>query len=142
MIVTAQKRIMAIDPGVTCGFATCGPEIPDNQTYQRRNTHDEFLQVVLDFYPDILVVEQFDYTHRDKANLTACEFIGLVKWYVERRHVDLVMQTKSYGKGYFDNEKIKKLGLYVPGMGHAMDAMRHLLQFRMKYGLLDLRLLK
>lgn len=140
--VNDRSRIMAIDPGVTCGFATSGPEIPDNKVFQCRNTHDEFLQILLNFYPDIVVIEQFDYTHRDKANLVACEFIGLTKWYVERRRLDLVLQTKSYGKAYFDNKKIQKLGLYESGIPHAMDAMRHLLQFKMKHGLLDLNLLR
>lgn len=142
LAVTHDSRIMAIDPGETCGFATNGPEILDRQSFQQKCTHDEFLQILLDFYPDIVVIEQFDYTHRDKANLVAVEFIGLAKWFVERRKLPIVLQTKSYGKGYFTNEKLKKLGIYKTNHVHAMDATRHLLQFQMANNLFDLRLLK
>jgi hypothetical protein len=140
-----KKRILAIDPGKDCGFAWIKPDegfYP--QSFQITGTHDQFLQLMHEYYPDIIVYEQWKHTHRDGTDYTAIEFIGLIKWYVERRNVILIPQTNSYGKGYFDNAKLKKLGLFVPGKDHEdqMDALRHLLQFLMHYDMFDLGLLK
>jgi hypothetical protein len=139
---TKESRMMSIDPGKTSGFAFYTPYPLEWKCQQQKYTLDAFLQVINDFCPDVIVCESFVHTHRDAVDYTPVKFIGLVEWYVERRDILLVLQTPGYGKGYFTNEKLKKLGLYVPGKGHAMDAYRHLLQFRMQSGLLDLGILK
>lgn len=136
---------MAIDPGKDCGIAWLKPSdgfYP--QAMQITGTHDQLLQILVDYHPDIIVYEQWKHTHRDGTDYTAIEFIGMIKWYAERRHVTLVPQTNSYGKAYFDNVKLKKLKLFVPGKDHQdeMDALRHLLQFLMSHNMFDLNLLK
>jgi len=136
-------RIMAIDPGGTCGFATCGPDMSDNKAFQKKFAlHDQFLQELNEFYPDILVMEKFLVTHRDKADYTAIEYIGLGRWFAERRRIPFILQSPSMGKGYFTNDKLKRLNVYLPGRPHAMDAMRHLYQFMVRNELFDLTLLK
>lgn len=142
MKLTKESRIVGIDPGKTTGFAFYSPDSTECGCQQSDYTHDAFLQVLNYFHPDFIVCESFVHTHRDAVDYTPVEYIGLVKWFVERRGIELIMQTPGYGKGYFTNEKLKKLGLYLAGKGHAMDAYRHLLQFRMQSGLFDLRLLK
>lgn len=136
-------RIIALDPGVTTGFATYDQHDPmSSKVWQKVCTHDEFIQELNDAWPNIIVCEKFVHTHRTGTDYTPVEFIGLTKWFCEKRGILLIEQTPAYGKSFFDNEKLKKLGVYVPAMGHAMDALRHLYQFMMKNGLFDLRLLK
>lgn len=144
MIITDRTRIMAIDPGKDCGFAWSIPHEGYPQAFQITGTHDQFLQIINDYHPEVIVYEKWKHTHRDGTDYTAIEFIGLIKWYAERRDVFLVPHTNSYGKAYFDNNKLKKLKLFKPGKDHedAMDALRHLMQFMMQHNLFDLRLLK
>lgn len=144
MLITDKTRVMSIDPGKDCGFALSHPHERYTQAFQITGTHDQFLQILIDYDPDVIVYEKWKHTHRDGTNYTAIEFIGLIKWYAERRDVPLVAQTNSHGKAYFDNAKLKKLNLFIPGKDHedAMDALRHLLQFQMRHNLFDLRLLK
>lgn len=141
--VTKNSRIMAIDPGVTCGFASTGPELSDKAVSQKKFfVHDGFLQTIIEFYPDILVMEKFVMTHRDKTDFTAIEYIGLGRWYAQRRRIPFVLQTPGLGKGYFTNDKLKRLGVYAAGKPHAMDALRHLFQFMMRSEIFDLNLLR
>lgn len=141
--VTKNSKVMAIDPGVTCGFATTGMLASDMKVFQRKYVmHDSFIEEINEFYPDILVMEKFVMTHRDKTDFTAIEYIGLGRWFAQCRRIPFVLQTPGLGKGYFTNDKLKRLGVYQPGKPHAMDAMRHLYQFMMRADIFDLNLLK
>lgn len=137
---------MSIDPGVDIGLGTytTGEPIGTIKSWQHQYTHDEFIGQLNEYHPDIIVCESFDHRAKDNTNYTPVEYIGLTKWYVERRYTKLVMQTSSYGKSYFDDIKLKKLGLHVPGKDHEDQrmAIRHMLQFLMKNNAFDLRLLK
>lgn len=141
--ITVNSRIMAIDPGVTCGFATTGFDVEDKKAFEKKFImHDGFIDVINNFYPDVLVMEKFVMTHRDKTDFTAIEFIGLGRWFAQRRRIPFILQPPALGKSYFTNDKLKHLGLYLAGRPHAMDARRHLLQFMMRQEILDLNLLK
>lgn len=142
--IRTTDSIMAIDPGVDCGFATWYPNNGKIVSWQTRPTHDEFIQTLNEFYPDVIVIEQFDHRQKSNTNYAPVEFIGLTKWYVERRRLPLIMQTPSMGKGYFSKEKLQHLDLYKPGKDHEdeMMALRHLLQAMMNSGLLDLKTFK
>jgi hypothetical protein len=95
----------------------------------------------------IFVGERFLFLHefaaRAKIDLTAPEYIGVAKLTLQTLtypEADVVWQNASMacGKTAFwgdnskpggGNEKIKKLGLWLPGKRHAMDALRHLLYY-------------
>ena len=146
MKLLPKLRVLSNDPGVDLGFATytTGDEIGTIKSWQGQYTHDGYIQILNEYHPDIIVCESFDHRAKDNANYAPVEFIGLVKWYVERRNTHLFFQTPSYGKSYFDKEKLEKLGLYVPGKDHVdqMMAVRHMLMFLMKNESFDIRLLK
>jgi len=139
-------RVLANDPGVDLGFATytIGDEIKTIKSWQGRYTHHQFIRILIELQSDIIVQESFDHRVKDNTNYTAVEYIGLVKWYVEDSDCQLFFQTPSYGKSYFTAEKLKKLGLYVPGKDHEdeMMAVKHMLMFLMDNNAFDLRLLK
>lgn len=77
-------------------------------------------------------VESFDYRlnerYRDKIDYTAPEVIGATRlWALERPSVVLMRRTAAAAKAFWTDDKIKKVGLWVPSQRHAMDALRHLL---------------
>jgi len=136
-------RILAIDPGKTTGFSSFDQQnAMVARTWQKECTHNEFISELNEEWPNVIVLETFVHTHRTGVDYTPVEFIGLTKWFVERRNIILVEQTPGYGKAFFDKDKFKKMGVHMPGLPHGMDAQSHLYQFMMKYGLIDLRLLK
>ncbi len=143
LIKAGMGRILALDPGVTTGFSLYDQANPiDGRSWQQLCTHDGFIGELNEVWPNIIVMETFVHTHRTGVDYTPVEFIGLTKWFCERRSVVLIEQTPAYGKAFFDNDKLKRLGVYVPNKPHAMDASRHLYQFMMKSGIFDMRLLK
>lgn len=141
MIIKPGDRVISIDPGLTTGIATWvlnGIE----DTEQDKFTHKQFVQLLSAYKPTIIICESFEHTMKDNTDYSPVEFIGLVKWYIEATNCSAYWQTPGFGKGYFTNDKLKKLGLYRAARGHGMDALRHLLQWRMKHNLFDLTLLK
>lgn len=84
--------------------------------------------------PVHIAYESFDFRHeereRDRIDYTPAEVIGAVRlWAAGLPYVNLVKYNAATGKGFWSDDKIKKLGLWVPGYKHAMDATRHLLYY-------------
>ena|SRR6266571_3635992 len=91
----------------------------------------------------LILLERFDFRHeeryRDKIDYKAREVIGVVKlfcwqqWYEDqanRRKIELVMQSASQAKGFWDMDKLRRVGLWKTSQRHAMDALRHVLYHR------------
>jgi hypothetical protein len=82
-----------------------------------------------------LIVERFDFRmeerYRDRIDYTAAEVIGALRvWASDRECVKLIRVGAGLGKGFWRDDRIKTLRLWVPGARHAMDATRHLLRYR------------
>jgi hypothetical protein len=144
-------RILAIDPGKTTGFSFAEVtefirgEPPEEQgvvSWEKEVNHDELIEEILDVWPTHLVGESFVHTQRSNVDYTPVEYIGIIKWLGQRHKFELTLQTPSYGKGFFNDDKLKKLGLYTKGKPHANDATRHRLQYQMKNNWFDLNRLK
>jgi len=97
----------------------------------------------------VLGYERFEFRrderYRDKIDYTAPEVIGAIRaWRLSRTYVTLDSLGAAGAKAFWTDEKIKQLGLWVPGLRHGMDALRHLLyKLAFKYHREDLlRLLK
>lgn len=144
--IQPTDRIMAIDPGVTCGFATWEPETSSSLArwwqWESKPTLDKFLQNIIDFYPDIIVCEDFVHTQRNNVDYTPIKFIAMAEWWTERKGIHLEMQTPAFGKAFFNDDKLKRINRYTKGKPHAMDATRHLYQYMMVHGMFDLTQLK
>jgi hypothetical protein len=90
------------------------------------------------------ILERFEWRkdpvaqERSKISYVPAEVCGIAKERSIRDRFTLVEQSASqatgHGKGnegaFWDDHKLKKLGLYVPGKRHAMDALRHVLYYR------------
>jgi hypothetical protein len=99
-----------------------------------------------------VVCESFENRGMDK-DLTSCELIGVVKAFEQESNQLMSFQNRPWlfwqtasnvkgksgeGKVFWDEAKLKKLGLWWPGHKHAMDALAHLLQ-HMVFTMRDLR---
>jgi hypothetical protein len=126
-------KILAYDPGGTTGY--CGWHDEHGVTMQDQidtPDHHLILEALLNLVdPDVVVYETFNYIpDLADADLIAREYIGVIKlWGEKNTHAELVPQSPNYGKAFWDNDKLKKAGLYKPGLPHANDATRHMLAY-------------
>jgi len=126
-------KVIALDPGVITGY-TIGV-LQDNvltlRPGQTRFTHKMLFNQLAFMNPDVIVCESFEYRNRARAGLEliSCEYIGVVKLYSAQTKCELKMQTASTGKGHFSDSIIKSMNLWMRGQPHAMDSVRHLLQW-------------
>ena len=120
--------IIALDPGVTTGFAI--HHYDDSiKTDQVKCSHRAFYDLLVQFDPSEIVFERFTYQRRDKVVLYPVEVIGVIRLFAEQFEIPLYAQTPSSAMNLFTDEKIKKMGLWTPGLVHGMDALRHLLYY-------------
>jgi hypothetical protein len=149
------RLILGIDPGGTTGICaryippgtdTVNPEHFKIAQAGSCNT-DVGLQILFDILGGfvaqlvpyqgyagevIVVIENFDFRHeeryRDKIDYTAPEVIGAFrKWAQEYPMLHYFRKSAASAKGFWVDAKLKKLGLWVPGKRHAMDAQRHVM---------------
>jgi hypothetical protein len=80
-----------------------------------------------------IVCEDFQQRRLDKVVLTPVEYIGVVRLFEAQRasSVRLRMQPPA-DKGFWDDIKLKKVGLYKASEPHQNDATRHMLLYMMK----------
>jgi hypothetical protein len=146
-------ELVSLDPGGTTGWASYSADMlfVDNvkAEYFRERFNsgeigpDEHHRRLFEFlemkrtHSFVIICESFQYRpNMDSAELISNEYIGVVKKFHQDFEVPVVWQTKSYGRGFFDDAKLKKLQVFNRGMGHANDAMGHLLQY-MVFGPFD-----
>jgi len=130
--------ILALDPGVTTGYAV---GIVEGTTFsymlngQAKLTPGDLHTMLSSISPSIIIAEAFEYRNRARSGLElfSRNLLGVTEAYAEKLDVKLTEPSAGYGLGFFDNAKLEKLGLYRAGLPHAMDATRHLLQW-VQYG--------
>lgn len=144
-------RILAFDPGGTTGWAfhelvldkmTGAPLMIGGQLGPVPH-HLELWQLIMRLNPDVIVYEDFQYRikrdHEDDGSvlpagivLVSVEYIGIIKlsaYASALRGVKLWCQLPAHGKGFWTNDKLKKIGVYAKGCQHQNDATRHLLHY-------------
>lgn len=83
------------------------------------------------------VVEKYIMNSKITQSPWSLETTGLIRYFAKIYNVPLHSQTPSQAKNLIKNDVIQRAGLFVPGKGHAMDAVRHALYFLIvKKGLL------
>lgn len=142
-------RILANDFGQNHGYALFdNGSITTWEVFYGTDGHDKFLTDLSTLMrrDTIFIGERFLFLHefrdRSKIDYTPAEYIGVAKQWLQRsKHKHVVWQnaaqacgaTAFYGdnkKGEGGNQKIQKLGLWIPGKRHAMDSLRHLLYYQ------------
>lgn len=133
-------KIVAIDPGVTTGWAV---GVIDDSGYMkvRCDQYDFSHVTIYDFlkgnHPDIIICESFEFRKLQQGvNFYPVEMIGVVNYFVQSenrisasRQITLKMQTPAAqgDKAYWTNQKLKDNNVYQAGKEHGRSAMKHLL---------------
>lgn len=132
---------LAIDPGVTTGM--CFARIEDDMLMLKVD-QDRVSQAGLfallaqaiqdeDMALNSIIYEDFTYRNASRMglDLTPAKMIGVIELFREWHEplIGFYKQSASTGKGFYNNDKLKAIGAYVPGMEHGRDATRHMLQW-------------
>jgi hypothetical protein len=82
-------------------------------------------------WADIVVIEKLTITansHKKSRELQpSIELVGVAKHYARLFEKEVIEQMPSEVMKFASNDKLKRLGWYVPGPDHQNDARRHLL---------------
>jgi hypothetical protein len=125
-------NIVSIDPGITTGYAIAilDTEVLYVSYAQEKFSHRNLWDMLTEIEPAYVICESFEYRnnrHRNNLELYPLELIGVVKLFTDPNN--LTMQNAAKGKGFYTDEKLKKMDLYIPGLQHGRDAARHLLHW-------------
>jgi hypothetical protein len=138
---TQWQYMLAIDPGGTTGYCH---GVFDGDKLQLKPGQEKFSEAQLfafmhehwqkNFY---LIYEKFSYRNRARPglDLTAPKLIGVIELFVQSEGIQYFPQMAAEAMGYWTDEQLKRFNVYVKGLQHGRDAMRHLLQWwQFKYG--------
>lgn len=135
-------HLWSFDPGETTGW--CHLSIHDNEVgvFNCGETNHQGIGNLLfdnqalkaavskkEIVETVFVVEKFIMNAKITQSPWSLETTGLIRYFAEHNQIPLESQTPSQAKSLIKNEVIKRVGLYVPGKGHAMDAVRHALWY-------------
>lgn len=131
--------ILSLDPGLTVGWASFRKPNSRDGYASGQWTYDAVgfvhqLDLIHAMNPlDLVVYERFDYrSGLAKANLTPVENIGVLKYWLDLNQVQSEEQWPHMAvgpKAFYNDDRLKLLGVYNVGHKHANDAMRHLLYY-------------
>lgn len=129
-----NSLILAFDPGVTTGVAYYD-RVQDHYFFNELDGPlKEIYEFLFELQPTCVVYEEFRYRPvQGHAILYSVEVIGVVKLYCQDSYITPDLHPPAITKPFWTDDKIKKLGLWRPGQGHAMDALRQLLRHRQAY---------
>lgn len=129
--------IVTLDPGLTIGIAGLldGERYLTNQLVplEYPHPHETVFDVLSELAPKKIIYERFDFrAAKNGAVLTGVEFIGVIEFYAQVKCIEVLKMSASDGKAFWNDNKLRMLGLYHRGKPHANDATRILLTHRMK----------
>lgn len=125
-------KIISFDPGGTTGVAAYDSQSKKFDGLQLGNIeHHEELYILLETVrPTEIVYERFVHRMSGAAsNLIPMEYIGVIKLYAQQNDLVITPQMAGPPKNLWKRANIVKLGLWVTGRDHQMDALRHLLYY-------------
>lgn len=131
-----MNNLLSLDPGRTTGYClarmnvgTC--ELAYNEA---QLSPADLLLTLQDIEPEAIIYEDFNFRNRqkqrDKVDLFSVQLIGVIEAYASLNpSTGLKKQTPAQGKGHYNDDALKRLGLYQQGTVHGRDAARHMLQY-------------
>lgn len=135
-------RVLSFDPGGTTGWCVMDKQddkkmpgiLVERGDFPGWDKVDELIQK---FEPDVVTYEVFRlYAYKAQSKswdtFLVVEVIGVIKFLCRKYGIEIVEQTPSQGKQFFNTDKMKALGLYQ-SVTHINDATGHALYF-LKFG--------
>ena len=132
------KRILALDPGETTGYAVFDGVFFDRLGQINTGHVDTSViplrKLLQDINPNIVVVEEYRvYAWRVKQHswsiLHTPRLIGCIETICEIHRKPIAMQGAGIVKQFVTDDKLKNWGFYIKGQSHARDATRHACYF-------------
>lgn len=129
-------KILAVDPGLESGYAVFSREEKYDDTFFSTSERGElkFLDEIIPYITryDAVICEDYivnkNTIEKSRQNYSL-EIIGALRYSCHFYDIQFVLQTPAQAKSFATNDKLKKLGWFSGGAGHADDAARHLLVY-------------
>lgn len=126
-------RILAVDPGLTSGWALLRP---DGTVTTGQSDFEAMMRAAERYAPTVVVCERYTITAetlRKSRQTTALELIGALRWMTVKSGGEFVMQSPADAKRFSTDGKLTSAGWLQPrARDHANDACRHLLLYCVK----------
>jgi hypothetical protein len=136
-----KSVVLAVDPGKKTGlslYAQGSESLLTNELSFPET--DEFVESVCQMHGEQLAVvcEKFTITAQTAKNTQApwsLEEIGVCRYLAHKYGCEFAsLQAPSSAKTFSTDARLKALGWWTPGKGHANDATRHLLLYLAGHG--------
>lgn len=133
-----EFKAIAVDPGVTSGIVLIDKHDGNLNLWplQQKLTPLGLLEYLQEYpsFAQVIICEDFEFRGRSSPQgllMTPAHLIGIVMAYAEKNKSSLFIQKAAYAKGgfYANKAALKKAGVWVENQQHAMDAMRHFMQW-------------
>lgn len=139
-----RASVIAVDPGLTTGWAILDPDGGFRSGEVKGPYH--FLVRIYEMvrsqaFDYDLVVERYTITPetaKKSRQSDPLEIIGALKFMAAYYKAGFSMQGPAEAKAFSTDSKLKRMGWFTPGMGHANDAARHLLCYSVNKGYVPL----
>lgn len=133
-----QGQVLAFDPGETTGWAAFKRTQESTQlidagqikTWPLRAAVPNLLYLFQEYYPHIIVYESY-HIYSWKANqhknseVATIQVVGCLQTLAIQKIIPYTAQTAQVGKQFCNDTKLEDWGLWIPGLRHARDAIRH-----------------
>ena len=131
-------KYLSIDPGLTTGVAWFDDDFGfESREIAGRYDLYDFVAPLVALCPKLtVIIERWDVrkdTFGKSAQEDARYIIGYIDGICQATGVPYVEQRPAEAKSFASNAKLKKLGWFQGGEGHADDASRHLLVYLAKH---------
>jgi len=135
-----RRSIVSLDPGGTTGI--CMGDLSDQELVLRISQRQLSMRDMYDFLENHVggcehschvIYESFQYRKMSRGglDLTPVKLIGVIELMRDRYEplVTFTEQSPATGKAFFSDDRLKQMGIYLPGTQHGRDAERHLMQW-------------
>ena len=136
-------KIVTYDTGPTCGVAQWRPSVGLGEVWSAnipRAEAEEHMRDVIHL-ADAVVLEKLTISRatlkKTREVQEAIEMAGVVKHYARLAGVPVTEQMPASAMNLVTDEKLKRMGWYVPGPDHQRDARRHLVVYLLDNRLID-----
>lgn len=127
--------ILAIDPGLMTGWA-----IWNSGSHQFTSGQEDFEGFAYTLeeaahHIELYIVERYTInadTAKKSPQPEALEVTGMVRYFATMERTPMLMQSPSEAIGFATDDRLREVGWYRPGKGHANDAARHLFLYFVK----------
>lgn len=128
-----MSTLLALDPGKTTGASTWTYGIEQPLTLEWYGQIEDGIDGVINFLYgksfDVIVSESFVIDGRTpNPDITPLRIEGVLEYHCYLNEKQLRFQRNNFKK-HVSDELLKHHALYVPGMPHANDSMRHALAY-------------